>query len=34
VRPALRTADFFETLLGGKADENFLEEFKNEIRYG
>jgi quercetin dioxygenase-like cupin family protein len=34
VRPALRTADFFETLLGGKADENFLEEFKNEIRFG
>ena len=34
VRPALRTADFFEQLLTGKADENFLEEFKDEIRFG
>jgi quercetin dioxygenase-like cupin family protein len=33
VRPALRTADFFETLLSGKANENFLEEFKDEIRF-
>jgi quercetin dioxygenase-like cupin family protein len=34
VRPALRTADFFEGLLTGKADENFLTEFSNEIRFG
>jgi mannose-6-phosphate isomerase-like protein (cupin superfamily) len=34
VRPALRTADFFEVLLTGKAGENFLEEFKDEIRFG
>jgi quercetin dioxygenase-like cupin family protein len=33
VRPALRTADFFEVLLSGKADESFLAEFKNEIRF-
>jgi quercetin dioxygenase-like cupin family protein len=33
VRPALRTADFFEVLLGGKADENFLTEFADEIRF-
>ena len=33
VRPAMRTADFFEILLTGKADENFLDEFKNEIRF-
>jgi hypothetical protein len=34
VRPALRTADFFEVLLSGKADENFLQEFSDEIRFG
>lgn len=34
VRPALRTADFFETLLGGSAGENFLEEFRDEFRLG
>lgn len=33
VRPALRTADFFETLYTGKADENFLTEFSAEIRF-
>jgi quercetin dioxygenase-like cupin family protein len=33
VRPALRTADFFETLYSGKADENFLTEFSAEIRF-
>jgi hypothetical protein len=32
VRPALRTAEFFERLYGGTADENFLEEFKDEFR--
>jgi quercetin dioxygenase-like cupin family protein len=31
VRPALRTAEFFEIAYSGKADENFLEEFKNEF---
>jgi quercetin dioxygenase-like cupin family protein len=34
VRPALRTADFFEVLLSGKADANFLDEFADEIRFG
>ena len=34
VRPALRTADFFEVLLSGNAGENFLEEFEDEIRFG
>ena len=34
VRPAMRTADFFEVLLTGTADENFLEEFKDEIGFG
>ena len=33
VRPAQRTAEFFETLYGGTADENFLTEFANEIRF-
>lgn len=33
VRPALRTAEFFETLLGGTAGEGFLEEFREEIRF-
>jgi hypothetical protein len=33
VRPAQRTAEFFETLYTGKADENFLTEFANEIRF-
>ena len=31
VRPALRTAEFFEIAYSGKADESFLEEFKNEF---
>jgi mannose-6-phosphate isomerase-like protein (cupin superfamily) len=34
VRPAQRTAEFFETLYSGKADENFLDEFKDEFRLG
>ena len=34
VRPSLRTAEFFERIAGGQVDENFLEEFKNEIRFG
>lgn len=34
VRPALRTADFFEVLLTGKAGANFLDDFRNEIRFG
>jgi quercetin dioxygenase-like cupin family protein len=33
VRPALRTAEFFETLLGGSAGDGFLEEFGDEIRF-
>jgi mannose-6-phosphate isomerase-like protein (cupin superfamily) len=33
VRPAQRTAEFFEILYTGKADENFLTEFANEIRF-
>jgi quercetin dioxygenase-like cupin family protein len=33
VRPAQRTAEFFETLYSGNADENFLTEFANEIRF-
>jgi Cupin domain len=33
VRPAQRTAEFFETLYTGKADENFLTEFANDIRF-
>jgi hypothetical protein len=31
VRPALRTAEFFERLYGGGAGEGFLEEFADEI---
>jgi hypothetical protein len=33
IRPAQRTAEFFETLYSGKAGENFLEEFADEIRF-
>jgi hypothetical protein len=33
VRPALRTADFFERLLTGKANESFLTDFADEIRF-
>jgi quercetin dioxygenase-like cupin family protein len=33
VRPALRTADFFETLLSGTAGPDFLAEFREEIRF-
>ena len=32
VRPPLRTADFFEQLLTGKAGPDFLAEFSDEIR--
>jgi Cupin domain len=32
VRPALRTAQFFETLLGGTAGADFLAEFSQEIQ--
>jgi quercetin dioxygenase-like cupin family protein len=32
IRPALRTAEFFERLYGGQAGEGFLEEFADEIR--
>ena len=32
VRPALRTASFFETLYSGNADASFLEEFAPEFR--
>ena len=31
IRPALRTAEFFEIAYSGNAGENFLEEFKNEF---
>jgi quercetin dioxygenase-like cupin family protein len=31
VRPALRTAEFFEIAYGGSAGPDFLEEFKNEF---
>jgi hypothetical protein len=34
VRPAQRTAEFFEALYTGRADENFLTEFADEIRFG
>jgi hypothetical protein len=30
----MRTAEFFETLYGGKASEKFLDEFKDEFRLG
>ena len=33
VRPALRTAEFFERLYSGQVDENFLDEFSAEIRF-
>jgi len=33
VRPSLRTAEFFERLATGQVDENFLEDFKNEISF-
>src|SRR3954466_15792292 len=33
VRPSLKTADFFERLASGQVDENFLEEFKDEISF-
>jgi quercetin dioxygenase-like cupin family protein len=33
VRPALRTAEFFETLYSGSAGPDFLEEFAAEIRF-
>jgi hypothetical protein len=33
VRPSLRTAEFFERVANGDIDENFLEEFKNEISF-
>ena len=33
VRPMLRTPEFFERLASGQVDENFLEDFKEEIRF-
>jgi quercetin dioxygenase-like cupin family protein len=33
VRPALRTAEFFERLYSGRVDQNFLNEFAAEIRF-
>ena len=33
VRPALRTAEFFERMLSGNVGEGFLEEFREEIRF-
>jgi quercetin dioxygenase-like cupin family protein len=33
VRPALRTAEFFETLLTGQAGPDFLAEFSQEIQF-
>jgi hypothetical protein len=33
VRPALRTAEFFETLYGGNAPADFLEQFAAEVRF-
>jgi mannose-6-phosphate isomerase-like protein (cupin superfamily) len=33
VRPALRTADFFEVLFSGNATASLPEDFKNEIRF-
>ena len=32
VRPALRTAEFFETIYSGSGGADFLEEFKDEFR--
>jgi quercetin dioxygenase-like cupin family protein len=34
VRPALRTAEFFETLYSGNAPADFLEQFADEVRFG
>ena len=34
IRPAMRTADFFETLYSGRAGESFLDDFKDEFRLG
>jgi mannose-6-phosphate isomerase-like protein (cupin superfamily) len=33
VRPALRTAEFFQTLYSGNAGETFLQDFADEIRF-
>ena len=33
VRPALRTAAFFETLLSGQPGPDFLSDFRDEIRF-
>ena len=33
VRPALRTAEFFETLYSGSAGADFLEQFSAEVRF-
>jgi quercetin dioxygenase-like cupin family protein len=33
VRPALRTAEFFETLYGGDVPSDFVERFSAEIRF-
>ena len=33
VRPALRTAEFFETLYGGDIPPDFLERFSAEVRF-
>jgi hypothetical protein len=33
VRPALRTAEFFERLYSGRVDAEFLDEFAAEIRF-
>jgi quercetin dioxygenase-like cupin family protein len=33
VRPALRTAEFFETLYSGNAPADFLERFADEVRF-
>ena len=33
VRPALRTAEFFETLYSGNAPADFLEQFAAEVRF-
>jgi hypothetical protein len=33
VRPALRTAEFFERIYSGHVDENLLTEFADEIRF-
>ena len=34
VRPALRTAEFFERLYSGQVDETFFEEYAPEFRLG